>query len=202
MSEQLQFNPDAWYQNLADIVAKPPEQRYRGLVNLHKETIETYVNQLQKITTGRAEETGSDGRKIKIVVAHIAGWEDWQLQVFRGFNRTEHIGRQLQLQGYEDPELGIIDFKSVDAFNARQEEIYKDWSWDAIREKAIKTARELQEMFPENPSPEWFSFLNNSPQKVWRVTNDISLTIPGGWYLWMVSLEHEVVEHRKDLSFS
>lgn len=202
MNEQLQFNPDVWYQNLAHIAAKTPEHRYRALVKLHKETIDNYMNQLQKITTDQAEGISSDGRKIKIVVAHIAGWEEWQLQVFHDPNRTQRIKQQMSLQDYEDPKLGMLSFNSVDSFNARQEELYKDWSWDAIREKAIKTAMGLQDTFPEEPSEEWLFFLNNTPQKKWNLTNNIELTITGGWYLWMVSLEHEAVEHRKDLVFS
>jgi hypothetical protein len=33
----------------------------------------------------------------------------------------------------------------------------------------------------------------------YRLPTGVTLTIPCGWYLWMVTLEHEMVEHAADL---
>ena len=92
-----------------------------------------------------------------------------------------------------------MDFSSVDEFNAHQEKLYKNWSWNDIREKALATANRLHSFFHDNPAKDWLEFLDSEPKKEWHVTKDITLTVPGAWYLWMVSLEHEAVEHRKDL---
>lgn len=200
MNEKLHFNPDAWYQNLALIAREAPAQRYKGLVNLHRITLKDYVSALNQMTEEQAETPGVDGRKRKIVIAHIMGWEEWQIQVFADPQKEESLKRQLHMQGYQDPQTGnMMNYSSGDAFNAHQEELYRDWFWNDIRKKAIATANSLHYFFPDDPTTEWLEFLNNSPMKEWYVTKDITLTIPGAWYLWMVSLEHEAVEHRKDL---
>ncbi len=200
MIEKLRFNPEVWYQNLAIIAREVPLQRYKGLVDLHRTTLNDYVNALYHITEEQAEASGVDGRKRKIVIAHIMGWEEWQTQVFADPQKEERLKKQLHMEGYHDPQTGnIMNFLSVDAFNAHQEELYRDWSWNDIREKAIATANRLHSFFPDDPTEEWLTFLDNEPMKEWRVIKDITLTVPGAWYLWMVSLEHEAVEHRKDL---
>ena len=61
------------------------------------------------------------------------------------------------------------------------------------------TARKLQSFFPEDPTEEWLSFLDQKPKRFWKLKEEYTLDIPAGWYLWMVSLEHEAVEHRADL---
>ena len=200
MNEKLRFNPDVWYQSLALIAREAPAQRYKGLVNLHRITLKDYVGALNQMTEDQAEAPGVDGRKRKIVIAHTMGWEEWQTQVFADPQKGERLKKQLHMEGYQDPETGNrIDFSSVGAFNAHQEELYRDWSWNDIREKALATANRLHSFFPDDPTGEWLQFLDSEPIKEWHVTKDITLTVPGAWYLWMVSLEHEAVEHRKDL---
>ncbi len=198
--ERLPFNSETWYQNLALIAGKTSTQRYEGLVSLHGTTLEDYINALNQITEEQAEAPGVDGRKRKIVVAHIMGWEEWQTQVFADPQRKERLNKQLHMECYQDPQTEkMMDFPSVDEFNAHQEKLYKNWSWNDIRNKAIATANHLRSFFPDNPSAVWLTFLDSKPTKEWHVTKDITLTVPGAWYLWMVSLEHEAVEHRKDL---
>ena len=122
MNEKLRFNHDAWCQNLAMIAQREPTQRYVGLVSLHKETLENYIRALQNMTDEQAETPGVDGRKLKIVVAHIMGWEEWQTQVFGDPQKEKRIKQQLHMQGYQDPQTGKMrDFSSVDAFNSHQE---------------------------------------------------------------------------------
>lgn len=200
MSERLKFNPEVWCRNLEKIAEFSFPEKYRELVKLHKDTTAEYIMALSKMKDKAAERAGSGGRLRKIIVAHIMGWEEWQIQVFEDPNKTERLSRQLHLKGYEDPISGkMLDFQSVDEFNAHQEEIYRGWPWRDIRDKAVATAKRLQSFFPESPPTEWLLFLDNGPAKVWRATKDIEITVPGAWYLWMVSLKHEAVEHRKDL---
>lgn len=200
MTEKLRFSPEIWYQNLALIARESPMQRYKELVRLHRATLIEYVAALQRMTEEQAEATGIDGRKRKIVIAHIMGWEEWQTQIFTDPQKDERLKKQLHMEGYQDPQTGSrIDFPSVDAFNAYQENLYRDRSWNDIREKAIATAFHLHSFFPDDPTTEWLEFLDSGPTKEWHATKDTTLTVPSAWYLWMVSLEHEVVEHRKDL---
>lgn len=200
MNETLRFNPEAWYQSLALIAQEKPARRYAGLVNLHRKTLEDYTSALNHMTEDQAEAIGIDGRKRKIVIAHIMGWEEWQTQVFADLLKEERLKKQLHMQEYQDPQTGnMMDFSSVDAFNAHQEELYRDWSWNDIREKATAIANRLHSFFPDDPTGEWLQFLDSEPIKEWHVTKDLTLPVPGAWYLWMVSLEHEAVEHRRDL---
>jgi len=200
MNKESNLNPAEWFQHLIAIAEKAPVQRYEELVDLHKTTLKQYINALNQITKEQADVVGVDGRKRKIVVAHIMGWEEWQIQVFVDPQKEDRLKRQLHLQDYRDPQTGkVMDFSSVDSFNAHQEKLYKDWSWKDIRKKAIATANLLHSFFPDNPSNEWLKFLNDGPTREWHITKDKTLTIPGAWYLWMVSLKHEAIEHRKDL---
>jgi len=191
----------AWYNKLYSIATcQDLSKRYYQLEALHAATFESYISNLKAITEKDAESIGSDGRLVKIVVAHILAWEEWQLQVFSdGLNRESHLKEQMQFRGYVDPETGqTYDFGSVDNFNAFQTAKYKTWAWKDIQKKAIATALKLKEFFPTNPAADWISFLDSSPSRTWRLSPQYTIIVPQGWYLWMVSLKHEAVEHRQD----
>lgn len=200
MKKKVQFNSKTWYQNLVEIAFLPPRQRYDALVELHALTLEDYLRRLTAMSNKQAYEASSDGRTKAIVVAHIMGWEEWQIQVFSDPNRGERLGKQIKLQGYYDDEKDAhVDFKGVDEFNTYQGQRYASWQWTDIRDKAIDIAEKLRSFFLEQPAEEWINFLENTPVRRWQLTPEHVLTIPAGWYLWMVSLKHEAVEHRKDL---
>ena len=103
MTKVVSFNPESWYNNLSHIVHLPSPQRYAALTQLHRSTAGTYIDALQKMTERQAEEISSDGRKKKIVVAHIMGWEEWQAQAFSDTNR---LPDQMKLKGYDNPFTG------------------------------------------------------------------------------------------------
>lgn len=189
-----------WYQNLLEIAALPPRERYNELVQLHQITLDDYFSQINQMTSEEAAQPSSDGRSKAIVVAHIMGWEEWQIQAFGDANKKERLEKQLKLQRYYDDSNNIyLDFKNGDEFNAYQANRYANWKWKDIREKAMTIAKKLQSFFSDNPTDDWIEFLENTPIHNWKLTKDKTFSIPGGWYLWMVSLKHEAVEHRKDL---
>ena len=200
IGEKMSVNPDRWYRNLVDIAGLPPRPRYDRLVKLHTLTIIDYISHLTSLTEESALEIGSDGRTRAIVVAHIMGWEEYQIQVFGDPDKQKRKKEQLQLKRFYDEDNNeYLDFANVDEFNQYQARRYANWKWDDIRKKAIMTARKLQSFFPEDPTEEWLSFLDQKPKRFWKLTEEYTLDIPAGWYLWMVSLEHEAVEHRADL---
>lgn len=194
-----------WYDNLREISRLPAPERYRALVELHKETIEFYLLALERLdgeTARQKSKTKGDTRTIAQVVVHIMAWEEWQLQVFTDPQPSLMLPLQMQLKGYWDGEKGTrVNFANVDDFNKYQAEKYKNRSWEEVKTKAIATARRLQSLFPENPSVEWVKFLESSPAFTWKVTPNLVLTLPAAYYLWMVSLEHAAIEHRRDLEF-
>ncbi|MCR4329999.1 MAG: hypothetical protein NUV65_05665 [Candidatus Roizmanbacteria bacterium] len=190
-----------WYKKLIGIVStKDLQTRYLELVQLHATTTHAYISALEKITKDKAKEASSDGRSVALVVAHIMAWEEWQIQIFTDQNKEKRLQKQMILQGYYDTDTQkIVDFKTVDAFNAYSAKRYSQHSWQEIKQKAVHTALKLQSLFPITVSKEWIDFLQNSPKHNWKILPKITLTIPSGWYLWMVSLEHEAVEHAADL---
>ncbi|GEM_PF-848092 len=196
-----EFQSNVWYGNLIEIAKIPDDrQRYSSLVRLHQETLDFYIPAIQRMTPEVAANPSSDGRPRSLVVAHIMGWEDWQIQVFSDPNREERLLKQMRLQGYYDTDAGkMVDFKNVDDFNDYNSKRYAGKPWEEIQQKAVDTAIQLQSFFPPNPGQDWIDFLENTPEHNWKVLPETELTIPSGWYLWMVSLEHEAVEHREDL---
>ena len=195
------FDASVWYNRLIATASNSNSlERYNQLVQLHKETLAFYIPALRSLTNEQASATSSDGRPIAIVVAHIMGWEEWQVQIFTDANRNARLNEQMQLQGYFDTDTNEkVSFSGVDDFNAYQAKKYMNTPWQEIKDKAIQTASDLQSVFPENPSDEWIDFLDHTPLHTWHLTPEHTLEIPAGWYLWMVSLKHEAVEHRKDL---
>lgn len=199
--EDGEFQSDVWYRSLIDIAETPnTNERYQSLVKLHQTTLDFYLPAIQAITPEVAASPSSDGRPISLVVAHIMAWEEWQTQIFGDQNREERLRRQMKLQGYYDTDSGkTVDFNGVDDFNGYSAKRYADKPWNEIQQKAIETALQLQSFFPPTPNPDWIDFLERTPEHNWKIIPGTVLNVPSGWYLWMVSLEHEAVEHRKDL---
>lgn len=195
------FQPDIWYKNLIDIAINlNTKERYQSLVQLHQATLDFYLPTIQAITSETATSPSSDGRPISLVVAHIMAWEEWQAQIFGDPNKKERLQKQMKLQGYYDTGSGTtVGFKNVDDFNGYSAKRYADKPWNKIQQKAIESALQLQSFFPPTPKPDWIDFLEKTPEYNWKITPGTVLSVPSGWYLWMVSLEHEAVEHRKDL---
>lgn len=200
-AELSQFYPDQWYDRLVGITnLDDSRKRYEELIRLHAETVNFYVSTIKMIDDQVAAQISSDGRPKSLVVAHIMGWEEWQIQAYTDSDRLRRLTSQMGLRDYFDIEIRrMMSFLGVDDFNKYQADKYAQIPWAEIQQKAISTALALQELFPPTPSEEWLDFLENTPVKVWHVTPTITITVPGGLYLWMVSLEHEAVEHRKDL---
>lgn len=194
-----EFQPPVWYSGLIEIARNPdPRQRYNSLVQLHQQTLDFYLPAISAITPEMAAMPSSDGRPLSLVAAHIMGWEKWQTQVFSDPNREERLQKQMRLQGFMD-NGEVHDFETVDDFNAYISERYKQTSWEEIQKEAVETAEKLQAFFPASPDDKWIDFLEDSPQYNWRILPDTTISVPSGWYLWMVTLEHEAVEHREDL---
>lgn len=199
LKEQEEVNPDIWYRNLVEIASFTPEKRYSALAELHKETIERYLSQINNISKESAAQISSDGRTIKDVVAHIMAWEDWQIQELSDLNIKERIAKGMNWEGYLDNESGqMMNFRDDDDFNAYITRRYKDTRWLDIKEKAIETAKRLQSFFPSKAPDGWIALLEDTPFYDWKLPNT-TISVPTGWFIWMISLEHEAIEHSKDL---
>ena len=200
-SENGTFSSDIWYRNLINTAKLTDlKQRYDSLVGLHQASLDFYLPAVQSITPEIAASPSSDGRSRSLVVAHIMGWEEWQTQVFGDPDRDKRLRKQMKLEEYYDVDAGkMVHFKGVDNFNDYNAKRYAGKPWSEIRQKAVSMALQLQSFFPQNQDKNWINFLENTPEHNWKILPGITLSIPSGWYLWMVSLEHEAVEHRRDL---
>lgn len=201
------YTPDRWLKNIVNISQLPSIQKYQALIKLHSQTFSEYKKDISAMTEEEAESKSSDGRIRKIVVAHIMGWEEFQIQVFEDKDPLTRLHKQLNFQGYVDPATRqSIDFfdpyrrsNGVNKFNAYQAEKYNNWSWHKIMQRAISTGQRLKNCFPDKPSKQFLNFLESTPLKRWKLKEDLVVTIPAGFYLWMVSLKHEAIEHRQDI---
>jgi hypothetical protein len=194
------LNSTVWYGNLADIAALQSKERYERLLELHKLVVNRYINMVEKLTESdaAARAKGVNKRTKASIVGHILAWEEWQLEVFEDKDPEQRLARELRLEGYVDPESGkSMDFSSVDDFNAYQDRKYSSWKWKRTQRKAIETTLRFKSFFVERNNDQFIEFLNNTPMKNWR---KLPNPIPAGWYLWLVSLDHEAVAHVKDLT--
>lgn len=194
------MNVDTFYQRLVKIAAQPPYPRYEVLAEFHTGVVMRYLNTIQIISERRARRTGSDGRTVAQVIGHIAEWERFIIlaagEIVAGVKRP----RIMELSHYLDLDGRVMDFSSVDNFNAYQMAKHAKWPWLQIQDMAIHTATALHTMFtqPTILSPET---LEKTHAYDWRLPNGIKLTLPIGWYLWMITLEHEAVSHALDLGW-
>ena len=192
---------EAFYQWIVKIAAQAPYERYGLLVEFHTEVAMRYIRLIRAITKQEAMRLSSDGRTIAQVVGHIAEWERFIILAAGEMITGVHRPRIMDLCGYLEPDGRVQDFASEDDFNAQQAAKHATWTWEQIQDLAIHTATALHALFtqPALLSPDC---LERTQSCEWRLPQGIKLTLPTGWYLWMVSLEHEAVEHAADLGWA
>jgi hypothetical protein len=191
---------DEFYQEIIKICAQPPYNRYGRLAEIHTEIVMRYLSTLRTMTRKQAMQSGADGRTVAQVVGHIAEWERYVIfaaaEIVNGMNWP----RIMTFTGFLDADGQELTFADTDAFNAYHAAKHATWPWEQIQELAIHTATALHTIFtqPAILSPD---SLQRTHDYKWRLPTGITLTVPVGWYLWMVSIEHEAVEHAEDLGW-
>jgi hypothetical protein len=194
------MDTNAFYQRIIKIAAQPPYNRYGLLAEFHTEVVIRYLNIIQTMTEREAKRTSADGRTIGQVVGHIAEWERFIILAAGEMVVGVQWPRIMDLCGYMEPDGQLHDFASVDDFNDYQAAKHATWSWKSIQNQAIHAATALHTLFtqPALLSPE---LLEQTKNYQWSLPNGLRLTVPAGWYLWMVSIEHEMIEHAADLGW-
>ncbi len=189
---------NAFYQRIIKIGTQPAYERYGLLAEFHTEATTAYLNTIQGMTKQEAMRTGTDGRTVTQIVGHIAEWERFTILAAGEMAVGVQWPRIMNLSGYLEPDGQVLNFTSVDGFNAYQATKHATWPWNQIQDLAIHTATALHALFtqPALLSPDC---LERTRAYEWRLPNGIKLTVPVGWYLWMVSIEHETVAHAPDL---
>jgi hypothetical protein len=189
---------EVFYQKIVAIATQSPAERRLSLVGLHTDVITLYLNAVRAMTAQDAVRVSSDGRMLGQVVGHIAEWEQFTILALGEIIAGVRWPQIMNLSGYVEPDGQVREFNSVDAFNDYQATKHAAWSWEQIQDLAIQTAATLQVLFA-HPSLVSWERLEQTKAYRWRLPNEMSVTVSCGWYLWMVTLEHEAVEHAVDL---
>ncbi len=189
---------EVFYQKIIAIAAQPPAERRLSLVSLHTDVITPYTNTVRAMTEKDAARVSSDSRTLGQVVGHIAEWDRFTILAVGEIITGVRWPRIMAMSGYVEPDGQVREFASVDAFNDYQAKKHAAWSWQQIRDLALQTAATLQVLFTQPSLVSW-ECLEQTKAYSWRLPNEMSVTVSCGWYLWMVSLEHEAVEHAVDL---
>jgi hypothetical protein len=189
---------EVFYQKIVAIAAQSPAERRISLVGLHTDVITPYLNAVRAMTAKDAARVSSDGRTLGQVVGHIAEWERFTILAVGEIITGVCWPQIMNLSGYVEPDGHVHKFTSVDAFNDYHATKHAAWSWEQIQDFAIQTAAILQILFAHPLLMSW-EHLEQTKAYLWRLPNEMSVTVLCGWYLWMVTLEHEAVEHAVDL---
>ena len=189
---------EVFYQKIVAIGAQSPAERRLSLVIFHTDVITPYLNAVRAMTAQDAARVSSDSRSLGQVVCHIAEWERFTTLAVGEMITGVSWPQIMSLSGYVESDGQVREFTSVDAFNDYHATKHAAWSWKQIQDFAIQTAATLQVLFAHPTLVPW-ERLDQTKAYRWRLPNEMSVTVSCGWYLWMVTLEHEAVEHAVDL---
>jgi len=189
---------EVFYQKVVTIAALSPAERRISLVGLHTDVVTPYLNAVRTMTAQDAAHVSSDSRTLGQVVGHIAEWERFTILAVGEIITGVRWPQIMNLSGYVEPDGQVCEFTSVDAFNDYQATKHAAWSWNQIQDLAVQTAVILQILFA-HPSLLSWERLEQTKAYHWPLPIEMSVMVSCGWYLWMVTLEHEAVEHAADL---
>lgn len=180
------------------IFALASDARFTAMSEFHQKVHAAYTQSISAITPDQAALNSSDGRRLSQVVGHIMEWERYTLiclgQLLSGV-KTRKI---LWKNGYVDLAGEPFNFGSLDAFNAFQAERQNAVSWQTLQADALLMADTLLNLLakPVLLTP---ALLENTEPISPELYDGKRLPIPCGWFLWYVILDHEAVEHARDL---
>ncbi len=192
------MKPEHFYPKIFAISNMPANIRVKGMNRIHSECLAAYLSALYAIDDEKAAQVSPDGRTLAQIVAHIAEWERYIIQSMGDVISGVRKPFMLSLKGYRDTDGTRVDFNSVNEFNDYQAKKYKDVPWSAIKPLAIHTASALQGIFSQ-PVVLPFALMEKTEPYDWHVPGGSIVSIPVAWYLWILILEHEVVDHSSEL---
>lgn len=195
------IKPESFYTYLAKVARQHLEPRYYFLGNLHTQAVKQYIDALHSITDEQAQHQSSyigDTRTRALVVGHIAGWEEWQLQAISQLRTGNPNPDIMRFQGYKDLiDRSVHNFTSSADFNEYLAEKQKAWSWDRIRQFAIDTTTQVYGVFtsPNYLKPE---LLDNTVEYKYKTPYG-NIRTKVGFYFPMVTIAHMVETHKRDI---
>ncbi len=134
------------------------------------------------------------------VVGHIAAWERNIIvavgEILAGVKWPRLMSRSSSI----DSDGRAHDFPNVATFNAYYAEQHASQSWGTIQAEALHTASTLNQLFRESKMITAERLERTWSYQHYSLPIGVTLTIPYGWFLWMITIEHEAVEHAADLA--
>ena len=167
---------------------EPQKQR---LIEILRSCRFSLMREVQDISGEQASTPWTaDGRSLKEIIGHIAGWERWITAALEEIIAGVAEPSVMSLAGYPE---GISRYASVDVFNAARMAEARERPWSeilaessAVFDKLIATAERVS---AEN--------LSLTSDFFWP---DIGGTVPCGVYLLMVSAHHYQQEHLPEVA--
>ncbi len=187
-----------FYPTLLHIASQPPDKRYLLLKDLHTEALNLYIQAVSKITPEQAGQIAPGGRSLAQVAGHIGEWDRASLaamgEIYAGIKNP---GIMSDWNTNEDGD--IQHFKDVDDFNAyyaRQQAIQP---WEQIQSLAIEMANRFYRLVAGSGLITPGLLEGTRLFDYYRLPTGDRIVTPCGWYLWMITIEHEVMEHRVEM---
>ncbi|MBA4421269.1 MAG: hypothetical protein C0391_08985 [Anaerolinea sp.] len=192
------MKPDQFYPRIFALSNMPANIRVKGMNRLHLECLNSYLAAIEAIDDTRADEVCPDGRTLAQIVAHISEWERYIIQSMGDVISGVRKPFFLTLKGYRDMAGERHDFNSIDDFNEFQAKRYLHTPWSVVKPLAIHTATALQGILSQ-PILLPFDLMEKTAPYDWHIPGGSIVSMPIAWYLWIVVLEHEVVDHAREL---
>lgn len=188
-----------FYDTVALVMRRNPAQRHSRLLDLHRRLLTQYVRGLQRISAAAAARTAPrDGRTVALIVAHIAEWDRAETialgEILAGVRWPRVMSNHYTVTPQGEP----LEFGEVDAFNAYFARTYDGRDWPAIRDAAVGAATTLFQLF-DAPGLLTAERLDATDTHPFTLANGQEFDLPCGWYLWLVTMEHEGIEHAAEL---
>ena len=188
-----------FYQQLEAISRLSPFERRGSLLDFHRRTYEEYIDSLARITQNGAPRVVPDGRTVAQVVGHIIEWDRAAMislgEILSGVAWPRLMSRNMNI----DQDGTTREFADTDDFNAYYARVYASQDWEDIKTRAIDVATSILRLV-EEPSLLTSDRLEQTRRyQRYKLPIGVTLSMPCGWYLWMVTVEHEGVEHVEDL---
>jgi hypothetical protein len=188
------MKPEAFYAKVLAISNQPADRRVKGMNHLHVECMDQYLAAIRSIDDAAASRITPDGRTVAQIVAHIAEWERYTSLAIGEIVAGIKEPQIMRMKGFVEQDGRVLSFKNVDDFNAYQAKKYEHVSWQEIQQLAIRMAIALQGTFSQ-PAILPYDLLEQTAPYRYRLAGGSLISLPVAWYLWIVTLEHEIVDH-------
>jgi len=188
-----------FYSKIAAVLQLDPGSRYKEMCRLHEKLQLLFTAAVKQIPAEKAAQKSSDDRSISQLVGHILEWDRYIIQSASEIISGCSTPRLFHLKGYLDAHGNSYDFESIDDFNGFQAVRQAGLAWPVIQEQAIRNAIALKTLFCHEDLIS-AARLEETALYDWHSPDDKIIRTTSGWFLWVIAMEHETVEHAPDLN--